>query len=102
MYFLNIERKDLYSKTDSRVDQMIQNGFLHEAKNLFSHRQLNPLKTVGYTEMFDFFDGNCSLEEAIEKMKQKTRNYAKRQITWFKNQWNLQEMNATEILNLIQ
>jgi tRNA dimethylallyltransferase len=57
---------------------------------------------VGYTEMFDFFDGNCSLEEAIEKMKQKTRNYAKRQITWFKNQWNLQEMNATEILNLIQ
>jgi tRNA dimethylallyltransferase len=52
--------------------------------------------------MFDFFDGNCSLEEAIEKMKQKTRNYAKRQITWFKNQWNLQEMNATEILNLIQ
>jgi tRNA dimethylallyltransferase len=57
---------------------------------------------VGYTEMFDFFDGNCSLEEAIEKMKQKTRNYAKRQITWFKNQWNVQEMNATEILNLIQ
>lgn len=102
MYFLNIERKDLYSKTDSRVDQMIQNGFLHEAKNLFSHRQLNPLKTVGYTEMFDFFDGNCSLEEAIEKMKQKTRNYAKRQITWFKNQWNVQEMNATEILNFIQ
>jgi len=57
---------------------------------------------VGYTEMFDFFDGNCSLEEAIEKMKQKTRNYAKRQITWFKNQWNVQEMNATEILNFIQ
>lgn len=100
--FLNIERKDLYSKIDSRVDQMIQNGFLHEAENLFSLRQLNPLKTVGYTEMFDYFDGNCELVQAIEKMKQKTRNYAKRQITWFKNQWNIQEKNATEILNLIQ
>ncbi len=102
LYFLNIERKDLYSKIDSRVDQMIQNGFLHEAENLFSHRQLNPLKTVGYTEMFDYFDGNCELVQAIEKMKQKTRNYAKRQITWFKNQWNIQEKNANEILNLIQ
>ncbi len=102
LYFLNIERKNLYSKIDSRVDQMIQNGFLHEAENLFSHRQLNPLKTVGYTEMFDYFDGNCELVQAIEKMKQKTRNYAKRQITWFKNQWNIQEKNANEILNLIQ
>ncbi len=102
LYFLNIERKNLYSKIDSRVDQMIQNGFLHEAENLFSLRQLNPLKTVGYTEMFDYFDGNCELVQAIEKMKQKTRNYAKRQITWFKNQWNIQEKNANEILNLIQ
>jgi tRNA dimethylallyltransferase len=52
--------------------------------------------------MFDFFDGNCTLEQAIEKMKQKTRNYAKRQITWFKNQWNTPELTSHQILTLFK
>lgn len=99
LYFLNIERKDLYAQINSRVDKMIQMGFIEEAQGVYEHRELNPLKTVGYTEIFNFFNGNCTQIEAIEKMKQKTRNYAKRQITWFKNQWNVPELNSQQILN---
>lgn len=100
--FLNIERRNLYAQINSRVDQMMQMGFLKEAEGMFDFRELNPLKTVGYYEMFDFFDGNCTLEQAIEKMKQKTRNYAKRQITWFKNQWNTPELTSHQILTLFK
>jgi tRNA dimethylallyltransferase len=59
-------------------------GLLEEVKNLFHLKHLKNLQTVGYTELFDFLEGKCSLEEAVEKIKQHTRNYAKRQITWFK------------------
>ncbi len=99
MYFLNIERENLYSQINSRVDKMMEFGFLQEAEQLFEYRNLNPLKTVGYNEIFDFIDGNITFEQSIDKMKQKTRNYAKRQITWFKNQWNTPQQNANQILN---
>jgi len=102
LYFLNIERRNLYFQINSRVDQMMEMGFLKEAEGMFDFRELNPLKTVGYYEMFDFFDGNCTLEQAIEKMKQKTRNYAKRQVTWFKNQWNTPELTSHQILTLFK
>ena len=75
-------REALYQRINRRVDLMIENGLLAEAKALSPHRNLNALNTVGYSELFDYFDGTLTLEEAIEKIKQNTRNYAKRQITW--------------------
>jgi tRNA dimethylallyltransferase len=77
-------RDELYKRIEKRVDIMMQDGLLHEVESLIEYRDLNALKTVGYKELFDYFDGNCSLNEAINKIKQHTRNYAKRQITWFK------------------
>ena len=75
-------REVLYSRIDQRVDRMMENGLLAEAETLLPFRNLNALNTVGYTELFEYFDGTISLEEAIGKIKQNTRNYAKRQITW--------------------
>ena len=63
---------------------MIKDGLIDEANNLINYRHYNALNTVGYKELFDFFDGNSNLESAIEKIKQNTRRLAKRQITWFK------------------
>ncbi len=78
------EREILYKRIDHRVDVMIENGLVEEARLLFPFRGCNALNTVGYTELFDFFDEKMDLHEAIEKIKQNTRNYAKRQITWFR------------------
>ena len=66
---------------------MIESGLIDEAKALHKFKDLPSLKTVGYKELFDYFDGKTSLEEAIDLIKRNTRRYAKRQITWFKNQW---------------
>ncbi|MFN6077407.1 MAG: tRNA (adenosine(37)-N6)-dimethylallyltransferase MiaA, partial [Fluviicola sp.] len=74
----------LYDRINLRVDLMLKNGLLEEVKQLENFRNLAPLQTVGYSEVFDYFDGKCSLEECIDKIKQHTRNYAKRQLTWFK------------------
>lgn len=79
------DRKLLYERINERVDLMIAEGLVEEVKSLLPFRHLNALRTVGYTELFDYFDGNCSLDVAIEKIKQHTRNYAKRQLTWFRN-----------------
>jgi tRNA dimethylallyltransferase len=75
-------REALYKRIDHRVDLMMENGLLAEVKSLMPFRNLNALNTVGYTELFDYFDKTLTLEEAVEKIKQNTRNYAKRQITW--------------------
>lgn len=83
-FVINHERQTLYDRINLRVDQMIDNGLLQEVKSLEEFRNLAPLQTVGYSEVFDYFDGNYSLEECIDKIKQHTRNYAKRQLTWFK------------------
>lgn len=81
---LKIDRESLYKKINIRVDKMIKDGLIDEANNLINYRHYNALNTVGYKELFDFFDGNSNLESAIEKIKQNTRRLAKRQITWFK------------------
>lgn len=81
---LNMDRELLYQRINQRVDQMMQAGLLDEARELYPHRHHNALKTVGYNELFTYFDGSFSLEEAVEKIKQHTRNYAKRQLTWFR------------------
>lgn len=81
-------RELLYDRINQRVDVMMKLGLLNEVKSLAEFQSLNSLQTVGYSELFDHLNGNCSLEEAIEKIKQNTRRYAKRQITWFKNKSN--------------
>lgn len=81
---LNTDRESLYQKINSRVDLMIEAGLVEEVKSLSKYRQLNALQTVGYSEIFDYLDGKCSLDIAIEQIKQNTRRFAKRQITWFK------------------
>ena len=77
-------REELYARINRRVDQMIEDGLLEEARKLYPKRHLNSLNTVGYKELFDYFDGNCTLDFAIGKIKQHSRNYARKQMTWFK------------------
>lgn len=77
-------RETLYQRINQRVDDMMNAGLLKEVKSLIPYKNLNALQTVGYKELFDHFDGNISLDSAIEQIKQHTRQYAKRQMTWFK------------------
>jgi len=81
---LELPRPELYERINSRVDKMIADGLIQEASTLQSYQHLNALQTVGYSELFDYFNGKISKEKAIEMIKQNTRHYAKRQMTWFK------------------
>ena len=78
------DRQELIKRIDKRVDLMMQQGLLEEAKTLYPKRQLNALNTVGYKELFSYFDGDCTLDEAVEQIKIHTRQYAKRQMTWLR------------------
>ena len=80
----DLPRDVLYERINLRVDMMISQGLEAEARAMLAKRELNSLQTVGYREMFDYFDGNCSLDEAIELIKRNSRRYAKRQLTWFR------------------
>lgn len=81
---LNRERTELYDRINARVDKMMANGFLKEAEGLFERKDLNALNTVGYKELFDYFEGRWTLKEAIERIKGNTRRYARKQLTWYK------------------
>ncbi|MBQ6771366.1 MAG: tRNA (adenosine(37)-N6)-dimethylallyltransferase MiaA [Bacteroidales bacterium] len=83
-YALLWDRQQLIERIDKRVDIMMEQGLLEEAKTLYPMRQLNALNTVGYKELFSFFDGQCTLTEAVEQIKIHTRQYAKRQMTWLR------------------
>ena len=89
-YAIDISREQLYDNINGRVDKMMQDGLLEEVKALVPYKNLNALQTVGYTELFDHLDGKLSLNEAVEKIKQNTRNYAKRQMTWFRKEKGIQ------------
>lgn len=78
------KREDLYDRINLRVDEMITNGLVEEVIGLQEFQSLSPLKTLGYSEIFDVINNKCSLETAIEKIKQHSRNYAKRQMTWLR------------------
>ncbi len=78
------EREKLYERINLRVDEMMQHGLLKEVENLRSFKNINALQTVGYKELFDYLDGKTDLETAINLIRQNTRNYAKRQLTWFR------------------
>lgn len=81
---LELPREELYDRINKRVDQMLEDGWLEEAKAVFNRRHLNALNTVGYKELFQYLSGKITLEEATEKIKTNTRRFAKRQLTWFK------------------
>lgn len=83
-FVINHPREVLYERINRRVDQMIEAGLIEEVKNVTEYRNLTALQTVGYKEVFDYLDGGTDLETCISKIKQHTRNYAKRQLTWFK------------------
>ena len=78
------KREDLYNRINLRVDEMLANGLVEEVKGLQEFQSLSPLKTLGYSEIFDVINNKCSLDTAIEKIKQHSRNYAKRQMTWLR------------------
>jgi len=84
--FISLEhdRADLYKRINNRVDTMIKSGLIDEARSLYKQRHLNALQTVGYTELFNHFDGLTDLDQAIELIKRNTRRYAKRQMTWLR------------------
>ena len=81
---LNRDREELYNRINARVDEMMQKGLLEEAEALYPMRELNALNTVGYKELFEYFNGRWSLEEAVERIKGNTRRYARKQLTWYK------------------
>lgn len=83
-YALLWDRQELVERIDKRVDLMMEQGLLDEAKSLYPKRELNALNTVGYKELFNYFNGQCTLAEAVEQIKIHTRQYAKRQMTWLR------------------
>ncbi len=86
---LQLPREILYQRINERVDQMLQNGLQEEATELYINKKLPALNTVGYSEFFDLIDDKLTLPEAVALIKQNTRNYAKRQLTWFKKDENI-------------
>ncbi|MBS9774926.1 MAG: tRNA (adenosine(37)-N6)-dimethylallyltransferase MiaA [Tenacibaculum sp.] len=86
---LSADRKIIYNRINQRVDIMIQNGLLEEAKALLPHKNLNALQTVGYTELFKYFNNEYSLNFAVEEIKKNTRRFAKRQLTWYRKDNNI-------------
>ena len=83
-FAIDIDRPKLYDRINHRVDIMFDQGLVEEARKLYPMKEINALQTVGYRELFDYFDGNCTLETAIENIKKNTRRYAKRQMTWLR------------------
>ncbi len=80
---LSMPREQLYARINARVERMLQEGLEEEARQLYPYKDLNALQTVGYKEMFEYIEGKCTLEKAVELIKRNTRRYAKRQMTWF-------------------
>lgn len=93
---LDLSRAELHNRINYRVDKMIEDNLIGEARTLFPYRHLNALNTVGYKELFDHFDGKTGLSEAIEKIKAHTRQYARRQLTWFRKDKNYRWFSPEE------
>lgn len=101
---LNRPREELYKRINTRVDQMMADGLLKEAEQMYKTRDLNALNTVGYKELFEYFDGRWPLEEAVERIKGNTRRYARKQLTWFKKDPDIKWFHPDqeqEIINYI-
>lgn len=94
---LEVSKEELHRNIKTRVNKMIEQGLVEEARGLLPHKNLNALQTVGYPEMFDYLDGKISLEAAIDLITLNTRQYAKRQLTWFKKDKEITWFHPTEI-----
>jgi len=94
---INTEREVLYQRVNKRVDKMMEQGLLEEVKNLYPNKHLNALNTVGYKELFEFTDGKITLEEAVNLIKQNSRRYAKRQLTWFNHQGDFESFEPSDL-----
>jgi tRNA dimethylallyltransferase len=103
---LSSDREWLYNRINRRVDIMLQNGLLEEARGLMELRHLNALNTVGYKELFEYIDGQISIEDAVRLIKQHTRNYAKRQITWWNKdatiKWQRVDLSTNHLPEVIE
>ena len=97
-----MNREDLYKRINKRVDIMIENGLLDEVESLLNHRNKNSLQTVGYKELFEYFDEKYSQEEAIDMIKQNTRRFAKRQISWFKRDHTITYFSTNKTKEIIK
>ena len=102
---LNNERKVIHDNINKRVDIMVRNGLLEEAQSLYKYSRVNPLNTVGYKELFNYFDGKFSKTESIDQIKINTRRFAKKQITWLNNNgkhfWFSPENNIEKIVKVL-
>ena len=106
MIGLSADREIIYDRINKRVDLMMAEGLLEEVKDLSGKRHLNALNTVGYKELFTYLDGECSLEKAVEEIKKNSRRFAKRQLTWFRKNENINwfdyETPSEEIIQFIE
>lgn len=98
----DMPRDILYERINKRVDIMVKEGLVEEVRNLYPKRELNALQTVGYRELFDYFDGKCSMEDAIELIKRNSRRYAKRQMTWFRRDEEFRWFAPSDIESIIK
>ncbi|WP_431109478.1 tRNA (adenosine(37)-N6)-dimethylallyltransferase MiaA [Winogradskyella poriferorum] len=98
---LDAERPIIYDRINQRVDIMVNNGLVDEAKNLLKHKDLNALNTVGYKELFKYFEGEWTLDFAISEIKKNTRRFAKRQLTWFRKDEAIAWFDYTSDINSI-
>ena len=98
---LNRPREELYDRINQRVDQMMADGLLEEARSLYPLRHLNALNTVGYKELFDYLEGRWPLEEAVERIKGNTRRYARKQLTWYKKDERMKWFHPQETEQII-
>jgi tRNA dimethylallyltransferase len=98
---LNRDRTELYQTINQRVDTMIKNGLEAEARELYKYKGLTALNTVGYREMFSYFEGKYTLNEAIEKIKVNTRRYAKKQITWFARDKDIKWFHPADLSGIV-
>jgi len=99
---LDLPREELYDRINRRVDRMIETGLMEEARRLYPHRDTNALNTVGYKELFDYFDKKISLDEAITRIKANTRKYARKQLTWFRKDPDIRWFHPEEKDKIIE
>lgn len=99
---LDLEREQLFSRIDARMDQMIADGLFDEAKKLYPFRHLNALKTVGYKEIFNYIEGKYDKDETIRLLKRNSRRYAKRQLTWFKKDEEFAWFHPDDVSGIIR
>lgn len=98
---LNRPREELYDRINRRVDQMVADGMVEEARRMYPHRENNALNTVGYKELFLAFDGKWTLDEAIERIKGNTRRYCRKQLTWYKRDTTIHWFSPDQVEDII-